>query len=59
MSRRNLAALARDRGDHQEAGRLWAEVLAECPGDREAIAMLGGREDRSESIPCSERKEKE
>jgi hypothetical protein len=28
------------RGDHAEAEKLWAEVLAECPGDREALAKL-------------------
>jgi glycosyltransferase involved in cell wall biosynthesis/tetratricopeptide (TPR) repeat protein len=36
LTRRNLAALATERGDHAEAARLWREVLAECPGDREA-----------------------
>ena len=40
LTRRNLAALAAERGDHAEARRLWAEVLAECPGDREALAKL-------------------
>ncbi len=39
--RRNLAALAAERGDHAGARRLWEEVLAECPGDREALAKLG------------------
>ena len=42
LTRRNLAALAAERGDHAEARRLWEEVLAECPGDREALAKLGG-----------------
>ena len=41
LTRRNLAALAAERGDADEAARLWAEVLAECPGDREARGMLG------------------
>ena len=40
LTRRNLAALAAERGDHAEAEKLWAEVLAECPGDREALAGL-------------------
>jgi hypothetical protein len=40
LTRRNPAALARERGDHEAAALLWAEVLAECPGDREAQAML-------------------
>jgi GT2 family glycosyltransferase len=40
LTRRNLAALAAERGDHAEARRLWADVLAECPGDREAVAKL-------------------
>jgi len=38
LTRRNLAALATERGDHVEAKKLWTEVLAECPGDREALA---------------------
>ena len=38
LTRRNLAALAAERGDHAEAAKLWREVLAECPGDREANA---------------------
>ena len=41
LTRRNLAALAAERGDQAEAEQLWAEVLAECPGDREARAKLG------------------
>jgi hypothetical protein len=32
--------LAREWGGHAAAARLWAEVLAECPGDPEALAML-------------------
>jgi hypothetical protein len=39
LTRRNLAALAAERGDHGEAARLWRAVLAECPGDREAAAI--------------------
>jgi hypothetical protein len=37
---RNLAALAADRGDQTEARRLWADVLAKCPDDRNAVAKL-------------------
>jgi glycosyltransferase involved in cell wall biosynthesis len=40
ITRRNLAALAAERGDHAEAGRLWEAVLADCPGDRQALAKL-------------------
>jgi glycosyltransferase involved in cell wall biosynthesis len=41
LTRRNLAALAAERGDVGEADKLWHAVLAECPGDREALAKLG------------------
>jgi GT2 family glycosyltransferase len=41
LTRRNLAALVEERGDRAEAARLWREVLAECPGDRDAVAALG------------------
>jgi hypothetical protein len=41
LTQRNLAVLAAERGDRSEAARLWAEVLGECPGDREALANLG------------------
>jgi glycosyltransferase involved in cell wall biosynthesis len=40
LTRRNLAALAVERGDHAEALRLWMDVLAECPGDREALVKM-------------------
>jgi len=40
LTRRNLAVLAAERGDHAEAVKLWTEVLAECPGDRDALKML-------------------
>jgi tetratricopeptide (TPR) repeat protein len=40
LTRRNLAALAAERGDRDGAERLWREVLAQCPGDREALAKL-------------------
>lgn len=36
LTRRNLAALAEERGDTAEAARLWGGVLVECPGDPEA-----------------------
>jgi cytochrome c-type biogenesis protein CcmH/NrfG len=32
--------LAEERGDYAEAARSWNDVLAECPGDREAMAKL-------------------
>ena len=38
LTRRNLASLAEERGDLDEAARLWAEVLGECPGDGHALA---------------------
>ena len=38
LTRRNLAALAAERGDREEEARHWRAVLAECPGDREALA---------------------
>jgi glycosyltransferase involved in cell wall biosynthesis len=41
LTRRNLAALAAERGDTAECARLWRGVLAECPGDREATEKLG------------------
>ena len=41
VTRRNLAARAAERGDHAGARRLWADVLVECPGDREALAKIG------------------
>jgi tetratricopeptide (TPR) repeat protein len=40
LTRRNLAALATERGDDGEARRLWRAVLAECPGDREALERI-------------------
>ena len=40
ITRRNLAVLAGEREDFAEVGRLWSDVLAECPGDREALARL-------------------
>ena len=40
LTRRNLAVLTQERGDHEEAARFWRAVLDECPGDREALNML-------------------
>jgi glycosyltransferase involved in cell wall biosynthesis len=40
LTRRNLAVLAAERGDRAEAETLWSDVLAECPGDRDALAKL-------------------
>jgi hypothetical protein len=40
LTLRNLAALAAERGDRAEAVRYWTEVLAGCPGDREAQSRL-------------------
>jgi glycosyltransferase involved in cell wall biosynthesis len=40
LTRRNLAALAAERGEREEEERLWRDVLAECPGDREALTRL-------------------
>jgi hypothetical protein len=42
LTRRNLAMLAAERGDCAAADQLGREVLAECPGDREALAKLNG-----------------
>jgi glycosyltransferase involved in cell wall biosynthesis/Flp pilus assembly protein TadD len=47
ITRRNLAVLAAERGDLAEARRLWEAVLAECPGDRQALARLGSGPDRA------------
>lgn len=43
LTRRNLASLAAERGDHEEARSHWRAVLAECPGDAEAEANLTRR----------------
>jgi hypothetical protein len=40
LTRRNRAVLAAEQGDLAEARRLWRAVLAECPGDREAMAKF-------------------
>ena len=41
LTLRNLAVLASERHDPTEAARLWRRVLAECPQDPEATAVLG------------------
>jgi glycosyltransferase involved in cell wall biosynthesis len=41
LTRRNLAALAKERGDAEEAQRQWRAVLGECPRDGEALRYLG------------------
>jgi glycosyltransferase involved in cell wall biosynthesis len=41
LTRRNLAALATERGDREEAKAQWRAILEECPGDREALRHLG------------------
>src|SRR5205823_2737947 len=41
LTRRNLAVLSEERGDPAGADRLWADVLAECPGDRDALTARG------------------
>jgi glycosyltransferase involved in cell wall biosynthesis len=40
LTRSNLAVLAAERGDLAEAERLLTEVLAECPGDAQALSRL-------------------
>jgi len=40
LTRRNLARLAEERGDLVEAAGLWKDVIAECPGDAEALGCL-------------------
>ena len=52
ITRRNLAVLAAERGDHAEATRLWEAVLAECPGDRQALAKLARPAQNPSSPSC-------
>ena len=40
LTLRNLAALARERGDHAEAAKLWQAELAKRPNDPEAVAQI-------------------
>ena len=42
LTLRNMAVLAEDRGNQSAAVECWTRVLAECPGDAEASAMLNG-----------------
>jgi tetratricopeptide (TPR) repeat protein len=51
LTRRNLAVLAEERGDVATALRLLSEVLAECPGDREALAACDRLGRRFLTIP--------
>jgi hypothetical protein len=37
-----ITGRAAERGDSVETEKLWREVLAECPGDHEALAKLNG-----------------
>jgi hypothetical protein len=41
VTRRNLARLAEESGDQAEAARHWSTVLAERPGDAEAVRAQG------------------
>ncbi|WP_165229108.1 tetratricopeptide repeat protein, partial [Aquisphaera insulae] len=41
LTRRNLARLAEERGDHVQARALWRDILDECPADAEARGRLG------------------
>jgi tetratricopeptide (TPR) repeat protein len=40
LTRRNLGALAEERGDRAGAIAQWRAVLAECPGDAEAASCV-------------------
>ena len=40
LTRRNLARLAEARGDLASAAEFWRAVLAECPGDHDALSSL-------------------
>jgi hypothetical protein len=37
---RNLAVLAEERGDLASATEYWRGVVAECPGDHDALSAL-------------------
>ena len=65
LTRRNLAALAKERGDLEIARQQWRAVLEECPGDRGADAprrdwIVGfanvGRRPWLSSVECMLRK---
>jgi tetratricopeptide (TPR) repeat protein len=51
VTRRNLAGLLEERGDRAEAVRLWSEVLAERPGDADAVRALGRLSPAGRSSP--------
>ncbi len=40
VTRRNLARLAEERGASTEAAEHWRAIIAECPGDGEAMSAL-------------------
>ena len=40
LTRRNLAIIARERGDKGELRMQWEAILAECPGDPDALRHL-------------------
>ena len=40
LTRRNLAIIAGERGDRSEVQVQWRAILAECPGDPEAMRQL-------------------
>lgn len=49
LTRRNLAIIAGERGDHQEAEKHWQAVLVECPDDPDAMQRLKKHTDLLES----------
>jgi tetratricopeptide (TPR) repeat protein len=53
LTRRNLAALAEEGGDPAEAARWWDGVLAECPGDPEALAARQRLTPMCEAVPAA------
>ncbi|MFI4954558.1 MAG: glycosyltransferase [Gammaproteobacteria bacterium] len=40
LTRRNLAIIATERGDHAEARNQWKAILKECPGDPDAMRNM-------------------
>jgi hypothetical protein len=40
LTLRNLAVLAEERGDLASATEYWRGVVAECPGDHDALSAL-------------------
>jgi glycosyltransferase involved in cell wall biosynthesis len=53
LTRRNLAALAEERGDTTAALRHWEEVLSECPGDPEAARAVRRLREQAEGGDAS------